>query len=89
MATSITTTDVLAAHDQNKNAANAQTTQEGDVSDQNKNVPANYRHIAAVHSRLRTSCLSHDVQESPSFLGFRNLMIIVLSEWLLLVYQAA
>ena len=39
-----------------------------------------YRHIAAVHSKPRTSCLSHDSQTTPSFLGFRNLMIIVLGE---------
>lgn len=38
-----------------------------------------YRHVAAVHSRPRTSCLSHDSESSPSFLGFRNLMVIVLS----------
>jgi diacylglycerol O-acyltransferase-1 len=38
-----------------------------------------YRHIAAVHSKPRTSCLSHDSEIAPSFLGFRNLMVIVLS----------
>lgn len=38
-----------------------------------------YRHVAAVHSRPRTSCLSHDSDAAPSFLGFRNLMVIVLS----------
>lgn len=38
-----------------------------------------YRHVAAVHSRSRTSCLSHDSDVAPSFLGFRNLMVIVLS----------
>jgi diacylglycerol O-acyltransferase-1 len=37
-----------------------------------------YRHVAAVHARPRTSCLSHDSAVSPSFLGFRNLMVIVL-----------
>ncbi|KAI9762193.1 MAG: hypothetical protein M4579_000516 [Chaenotheca gracillima] len=35
-------------------------------------------HVAIVHSRPRTSCLSHDSQIAPSFLGFRNLMVIVL-----------
>jgi hypothetical protein len=39
-----------------------------------------YRHVAAVHSRPRTSCLSHDSPTTPSFIGFRNLMVIVLSE---------
>ena len=43
----------------------------------------NLRHIAAVHSRLKTSCLSHDSGTTPSFLGFRNLMVLVLSEHLL------
>lgn len=37
-----------------------------------------YRHIAAVHSRSRTSYLSHDSKVTPSFLGFRNLMVIML-----------
>lgn len=42
--------------------------------------PAKYRHIAAVHSAQRASCLSHDSEVLPSFLGFRNLMVIVISE---------
>ena len=37
-----------------------------------------YRHIAAFHSTERTSVLSHDSDKSASFLGFRNLMVIVL-----------
>ena len=37
-----------------------------------------YRHVHAVHSESRPSCLSHDATETPSFLGFRNLMVIVL-----------
>ncbi|KAK3322268.1 MBOAT, membrane-bound O-acyltransferase family-domain-containing protein [Apodospora peruviana] len=37
-----------------------------------------YRHVEAIHSQSRPSCLSHDTTESPSFLGFRNLMVIVL-----------
>ena len=41
--------------------------------------PGKYRHIAAVHREPRTSCLSHDSEASPSFLGFRNLMVLVLS----------
>lgn len=39
-----------------------------------------YRHVAAVHSQTRSSCLSHDADVNPSFLGFRNLMVIVLGE---------
>ncbi|KXJ94760.1 putative diacylglycerol O-acyltransferase [Microdochium bolleyi] len=37
-----------------------------------------YRHVAAVHSATRPSTLSHDSKAAPSFLGFRNLMVIVL-----------
>lgn len=37
-----------------------------------------YRHVAATHSKPRTTCLSHDAENMPSFLGFRNLMILVL-----------
>ncbi|KAL2019683.1 hypothetical protein VTK56DRAFT_9302 [Thermocarpiscus australiensis] len=37
-----------------------------------------YRHVEAIHSESRPSCLSHDTPETPSFLGFRNLMVIVL-----------
>lgn len=40
-----------------------------------------YRHVAAVHSTPRASCLSHDSEIAPSFLGFRNLMVIVLSKY--------
>jgi diacylglycerol O-acyltransferase-1 len=39
-----------------------------------------YRHVAAVHREAHPSCLSHDSNASPSFLGFRNLMIIVLGK---------
>ena len=54
----------------------------GSADDANavKHVPVKYRHVAAVHSRLRTSCLSSDSDKTPSFLGFRNLMVVVLSE---------
>ncbi|KAI0114885.1 MBOAT, membrane-bound O-acyltransferase family-domain-containing protein [Daldinia grandis] len=37
-----------------------------------------YRHVTAVHSESRPSTLSHDTTAAPSFLGFRNLMVIVL-----------
>ncbi|XWW92721.1 hypothetical protein V2A60_000647 [Cordyceps javanica] len=40
--------------------------------------PSKYRHVEATHSLVRPSCLSHDSNASPSFLGFRNLMVIVL-----------
>jgi hypothetical protein len=38
-----------------------------------------YRHVFATHSLTRTSCLSQDSESSPSFVGFRNLMVLVLS----------
>ncbi|KAF2734768.1 hypothetical protein EJ04DRAFT_436271 [Polyplosphaeria fusca] len=37
-----------------------------------------YRHVFATHSQPRNSCLSHDAAKTPSFVGFRNLMILVL-----------
>ncbi len=37
-----------------------------------------YRHVQAIHSQSKPSCLSHDTTETPSFIGFRNLMAIVL-----------
>ena len=40
--------------------------------------PSKYRHVAAVHFDERTSVLSHDSVDIPSFLGFRNLMVLVL-----------
>lgn len=37
-----------------------------------------YRHVAAYHSQVRHSSLSRESAVIPSFLGFRNLMVIVL-----------
>ena len=37
-----------------------------------------YRHVAALHSKSQSSCLSHEANVSPSFLGFCNLMVLVL-----------
>ena len=37
-----------------------------------------YRHVFATHAQQRTSCLSADAEKTPSFVGFRNLMILVL-----------
>lgn len=38
-----------------------------------------YRHVTAFHSKAQASCLSHESEAAPSFLGFRNLMVLVLS----------
>lgn len=43
-----------------------------------KHIWRKYRHVAAVHTTTSTSCLSHDSQASPSFVGFRNLMVLTL-----------
>ena len=43
-----------------------------------------YKHVAAPHKEARPSCLSHETKESPSFLGFRNLMVLVISEFSLI-----
>lgn len=43
-----------------------------------KNV-GKYRHVVAVHHQARPSCLSQDAEKPPSFVGFRNLMFLVLS----------
>lgn len=37
-----------------------------------------YKHVFAIHSQPKTSCLSHESMETPSFIGFRNLMVLVL-----------
>ena len=37
-----------------------------------------YRHVAAYHYQRQVSCLSRESPVSPDFLGFRNLMVIVL-----------
>ena len=47
-----------------------------------KTPSSKYWHIAAIHSTVRYSCLSRDAEPTPSFLGFRNLMVIVLSTYL-------
>ena len=39
-----------------------------------------YRHVRAVHVQSKPSCLSTDTTETPNFIGFRNLMAIVLGE---------
>lgn len=41
-------------------------------------VRSKYRHVAALHSKTQPSCLSHESKEAPSFIGFRNLMILTI-----------
>ncbi|MCJ1230614.1 hypothetical protein MMC12_007288 [Toensbergia leucococca] len=44
-----------------------------------------YRHITAWHKISRHSCLSEDSAASPSFLGFRNLLVLVLKQYGVLI----
>ena len=37
-----------------------------------------YKHTHIVHAKEKTSCLSRDSETAPSFLGFRNLMVLML-----------
>ncbi|KAL2355878.1 diacylglycerol acyltransferase DGAT2 [Cryomyces antarcticus] len=37
-----------------------------------------FRHTFAIHSTRKASCLSHDSEAAPSFLGFKNLMVLML-----------
>lgn len=39
-----------------------------------------YRHVVAIHSKVQHSCLSRDSTQATSFIGFRNLMIVVLGK---------
>lgn len=39
-----------------------------------------YRHVEALHKTSRPSVLSHDSEQAPSFLGFRNLMVLTISK---------
>lgn len=65
----------------NNNKANGSVDSDNDTRKQvKKAIRSKYRHVEAVHSQSRPSCLSHDTTESPSFLGFRNLMVIVLGK---------
>ena len=43
-----------------------------------RKVRSKYRHVAAQHSEVQPSCLSHETKESPSFIGFRNLTILTI-----------
>ncbi|KAK3065328.1 hypothetical protein LTS18_001079 [Coniosporium uncinatum] len=37
-----------------------------------------YKHVFAVHSKLQPSCLTRGVEPVPNFVGFRNLMVLML-----------
>jgi diacylglycerol O-acyltransferase-1 len=48
---------------------------------------ATYRHAVAVHSQVQHSCLSRDSTKATSFIGFRNLMVVVLGENIVFNYM--
>ncbi|KAJ4355696.1 uncharacterized protein N0V89_003716 [Didymosphaeria variabile] len=57
---------------------NGKTTEQTVNSSPQKMKKTKYRHVFATHSQSRQSCLTHGAPQSPSFVGFRNLMILVL-----------
>lgn len=61
---------------------NALTQTNGSTHKRARSKDSKYRHVFATHSESRTTCLSHESKDMPSFVGFRNLMILVLSTYL-------
>ncbi|KAI9691542.1 MAG: hypothetical protein M1822_007613 [Bathelium mastoideum] len=43
-----------------------------------EDIQKKYKHAFVVHAKQRTSCLSRESDNTPSFLGFRNLMVLML-----------
>ncbi|KAL9097505.1 MAG: hypothetical protein Q9165_000401 [Trypethelium subeluteriae] len=43
-----------------------------------EDVQKKYKHAFVIHAKRRTSCLSREAESTPSFLGFRNLMVLML-----------
>ena len=78
----INTENSTSMHINGNTVSNNQSHASGLATEQRtRNISSRYWHIAAAHSKARSSCLSHDAESNPSFLGFRNLMVIVLSTW--------
>jgi diacylglycerol O-acyltransferase-1 len=77
---------VTTAHEHSSARANGITETEPDLVSVSAPAPTSigkkrhskYRHVAAYHAQLRHSSLSRDTDVTPSFLGFRNLMVLVL-----------
>lgn len=63
----------------------------GEIHDASRPYPpkqrSKYRHVAAYHSKLQHSSLSREADVLPNFLGFRNLMVLVLGKGLLEVFS--
>ena len=75
--TTATTASTSATSTASESAIAATSTRYGDGPGQR----SKYKHVAAIHYMARPSVLSHDSPTAPSFLGFRNLMVIVLGMW--------
>lgn len=70
-----TATDALAS---SPSAPPSKTTSDEAVGSSAKRIrDTKYRHVFATHSQSRMSCLTQGAP-TPSFVGFRNLMILVL-----------
>jgi diacylglycerol O-acyltransferase-1 len=69
-------TEAMTSEESQANSAN------GVVRDETPTIPSKkrskYRHVAAYHSKLQHSSLSREADVLPNFLGFRNLMVLVL-----------
>jgi diacylglycerol O-acyltransferase-1 len=52
----------------------------GSAPRHDKGYRSRYRHVSATHQTPKTSCLSHESTVTPSFLGFRNLMVMLLGK---------
>jgi len=78
--TTTTPTDARANGTANGSANGPENVSEDAAEELRRAFRNKYRHVQAVHSQSKPSCLSHESTESPSFLGFRNLMVIVLGE---------
>ena len=76
----INTESLTSIHTNGNAVSNNQSHASGLMTEQRmRNISSKYWHLAVAHSKARSSCLSHDAENNPSFLGFRNLMVIVLS----------
>lgn len=65
----------------NKSPKRAQNGNTSKTPQQEEAVPK-YKHLLAIHSRHSTSCLTQGSGASPSFVGFRNLMVLVICTYI-------
>lgn len=60
-------------------SSHSTSTQQAANSTTRRSPGTKYAHVFATHASKRNSRLSQDAEEPPSFVGFRNLMVLVLS----------